>query len=193
VVGACEFINELLDSIKCGNFLTNWRAVSFSGRTLLQVFVYLYLYIYLFIYLKQDAEENIFDPRWRGNNRMEQDRQYTYDAFLVARFRRRNISHFLLPFISVAFIWSDGLSDTLARSLCRVTKSISCSVLREYLTAVTCVSLCFKLEYGCLSGLTFWNFQVLDWTNAWIVGRILPTLFFFIVILLVAMVTFPQL
>jgi len=43
---------------------------------------------------------------------MEQDRQCTYDAFLVARFRRRDSSHFLLPFISVALIWSDGLSET---------------------------------------------------------------------------------
>jgi len=35
VAVTCEGGDELSGSVKCGNFLTNWGTVSFSGRTLL--------------------------------------------------------------------------------------------------------------------------------------------------------------
>jgi len=35
VAGSCECGNELSGAIKCGNFLTTWRPVSFSKRTVL--------------------------------------------------------------------------------------------------------------------------------------------------------------
>ena len=42
--GCCECGSEPSDSIKCGNFLTSWGPISFSGRTLRREVRYLVFY-----------------------------------------------------------------------------------------------------------------------------------------------------
>jgi len=51
VADACECGNEPSGSVKCENFLTSCKPVSFSRRTLHHGVSIVYIYIYIYIYM----------------------------------------------------------------------------------------------------------------------------------------------